>query len=186
MKNYAIEIFFNDEFDNYVRELWKRCDDNKLSSFMNEVQGTEPHIALAVYENVDQEKLEEKFKQFIQQNICEFELRFDAVAVFPVTMVTYLQPNATREFMDLMIKIHDFFQEFENHCIPFYSLGRWFPHTSIGKNSSLEEGKKTVNYIIEQFNPQVARAARLVLVEIDNVENKVFCRNLVTKELKKV
>ncbi|WP_054958521.1 2'-5' RNA ligase family protein [Paenibacillus dakarensis] len=185
MKTYAIEIFFNKEFDLYVRELWKLCHEKNLSSFMNSVQGTEPHIALALYGDIEQLNLVEKFREFTQYDLNEFELHFDAVAIFPQSMVTYLQPNSTREFTGLMTKIHKFFQEFEEYCNPYYAPGRWFPHTSIGKNNSLEEGLKTINYIIGRFKPQIARATRLVLVEIDKGENNISCRNLLTKELKK-
>ncbi len=30
MKSYAIEIFFNNEFDEYVRGMWKRLHDNNI------------------------------------------------------------------------------------------------------------------------------------------------------------
>jgi len=183
MKKYAIEVFFNKEFDDYVRRLWEQCDENQVSSFMNRVRGTEPHIALAVYIKADPEALKERFIEFIQQDMKSFPLIFDAAAFFPVTAVTYLQPNVSKELLELMIRTHEFFEEFESQCDVFYTLERWFPHTTVGKNMTLQEGKKTVNFVIDQFVPQVARVERFVLVEIEYVNGEVICRNLVTKTL---
>lgn len=53
MKTYAVEVFFDSDFDSYVRKLWRICDENKLSTYMNRINGVEPHIALALYSGID-------------------------------------------------------------------------------------------------------------------------------------
>jgi 2'-5' RNA ligase len=181
MKNYAIEVFFEQEFDEYVRDLWRQCDSNNLSSFMNEVKGTEPHIALALYENINLEKIEKRFNEFINQELLSFQLVFDAVAFFPTSKVTFLQPNVKPEFVNLMIKIHEHFQEFNDHSNLYYSPERWFPHVTVAKNNTLEELRKTVEFVMERFNPQITRVKRLVLVEIEYIDGIVICRNKISK-----
>jgi len=181
MKHYAIEVFFDQEFDEYVRRLWRQCDFNNLSSFMNQVKGTEPHIALAVYENIDLEKVEKRFIEFVTQDLFSFELVFDAVGIFPTSNVVFLQPNVKPEFVNLMIKIHEHFEEYKNHNNLYYSLGRWFPHVTIAKNNNAEELRKTVEFIMEHFKPQVAKVKRLVLVEIEYLDGSVICRNISSK-----
>lgn len=37
MKHYAIEVLFEEVFDQYVRDLWEQCHVNSLSSFMDQV-----------------------------------------------------------------------------------------------------------------------------------------------------
>ncbi|XID94898.1 2'-5' RNA ligase family protein [Paenibacillaceae bacterium WGS1546] len=183
MKNYAIEVFFNQQFDQYVRDLWRQCDSNHLSSFMSRVRGTEPHIALSVYENVDSAQLETKFNELAAIHLYEIELIFDAVAVFPTSNATFLQPNVKREFNELMTTIHEHFKEFSEQCNMFYRPDRWFPHVTISKNNNLADLKKTASYIIEQFAPQIGRVEKLVLVEIEYLNGEIYCRNLKTKEL---
>lgn len=185
MKNYAIEVFFDQEFDQYVRSLWKQCDDNNLSSFMNQVEGTEPHIALAVYENIDLEKVQKQFEELAKQELIGFELIFDAVGIFPTSNVTFLQPNVKPEFVDLMMKIHEHFADFKNNLNVYYSVERWFPHVTVAKNHTAAELRKTLEYIMDKFNPQVARVTRLVLVEIEYTDGNVICRNIESKVFNK-
>lgn len=185
MKNYAIEVFFNSDFDEYVREFWNSCDYNNLSSFMNRVKGTEPHIALAVYENIDFVQLENRFQKFIEKELYSFELIFDAVAFFTTSNVTYLQPNAKQELMELMINTHDYFKDFQEHSNIYYRPDRWFPHVTIAKNNSLEELRNTVSFVMERFVPQIVQVERLVLVEMDYDGGEIYCRNRETKHLKK-
>lgn len=183
MKSYAIEVLFNQEFDEYVRDLWRQCDINNVSSFMNQVKGTEPHIALAVYESIDLEKVKTRFNEFINQDLFSFELVFDAVGIFQTSNVTFLQPNVKMEFTDLMMQVHEYFQDFKNQTNLYYSPERWFPHVTVAKNNTSDELKKTIEFIIERFNPQKAKVKRLVLVEIEYIDGNVICRNIGSKEL---
>jgi len=183
MKHYAIEVFFDQAFATYVRELWRQCDRHNLSSFMNQVEGTEPHIALALYENIDLESISKKFKEFASKDLVSFELVFDAVAIFPTSNVTFLQPNVKPELVDLMINIHDYFGDFRNQCNVYYSPDRWFPHVTVAKNNTSEERRETVEFIMNRFKPQATRVERLVLVEIEYVDGNVMCRNIESKIL---
>ncbi len=180
MKHYAIEVFFEDEFDKYVRNLWELCDSHNLSAFMNRVKGTEPHIALAVYENVETESIKKRFNEFISQDLIRFELTFDAMAFFPTSNVSFLQPNTKQEFVDLMKDIHDYFQEYKPNS--YYSPERWFPHVTIAKNKTVEELKNTINYLMNCFKPQITQVKKLVLVEIEYLDGEIICRNIMDKE----
>jgi hypothetical protein len=179
MKAYAIEVFFDSSFDQYVRDLWKKCDNEQISSFMEKYNGVEPHIALTRYENVDSERLIHVFDEFIESNINSFELFIDSVSVFPISNVTYLQPNVSNDFNALMSKVHSFFKEFETQCSPYYSEKRWFPHISIAKNKTTEELKRAMNFVVDHFVSQKLVVKRLGLVEIDYVS----CKTLKYKEL---
>lgn len=41
MKTYAIEVFFDNEFDSYVRNLWSKCDLSEISVFMNRIENAQ-------------------------------------------------------------------------------------------------------------------------------------------------
>ena len=183
MKKYAVEVFYNQEFEQYVRELWRKCDENQFSSYMNRVVGTKPHTALAVYDGVDPERLREQFAGFIRQDLQPIPIRFDAVACFPATKVTFLQPNTGKALTDLMMNLHDHFLRFENQCNMFYKPDHWFPHVTIGLNNSMEEALKTLGFIMENFTPQTAVIDRLALVEIENIDNVVTYRDLMVKRM---
>jgi 2'-5' RNA ligase len=176
MKAYAIEVFFEYPFDQYVRDLWRRCDQEQVSTFMESLDGVEPHIALARYDDVDSEKLEQLFREFIKTEISRFELYFDSVSVFPITKVTYLQPNVSRELSALMNMVHNYFKI---QCSPFYTENRWFPHVSIAKNNTNEELKTAVNFIVDYFVPHHIKVTRIGLVEI----SKGSCKTLISKDL---
>jgi 2'-5' RNA ligase len=96
---------------------------------------------------------------------------------------TFLQPNASKELIDLMIRCHACFQAFAGNRDPYYLPGRWFPHITVGKNHTLEEGLRTMQFVAEQFTPRTARVEQLSLVEIEYAEGKVSCRNLAKKPL---
>lgn len=181
MKHYAIEVLFEEVFDQYVRDLWEQCHVNSLSSFMDQVVGTEPHIALAVYENIDGEHLNKKFNEFIRQDLLGFELIFDAVAMFRTSKVTFLQPNTKQELVDLMMDVHQYFQEFKGSSSVFYSPERWFPHVTIAKNKTVEQLKNTASYVIGCFKPQITHVKKLVLVEIEYLDDEIICKNVAEK-----
>jgi 2'-5' RNA ligase len=184
MKTYAIEVFFDKEFDFYVRNLWSKCDQSEISFFMNRIEGVEPHIALSLYEDIDSNKLITMFEEFIRTDLKSFDLFIDSVSVFPVTMVTYLQPNAKQEFINLMNTIHNYFVDFENNCNPYYKPDRWFPHVTIAKNVTIDELKKAQNFVVDNFVPQRIKVQRLGLVEINYLDHKcVSCRTITYKEL---
>lgn len=178
MKTYAIEVFFEENFDRYVRDLWEQCEVHNLSSFMNQVKGTEPHTALALFENIEVVGLRTCFKELVSQELEGFELLFDAVACFPVTKVTYLQPNSEKKLVSLLEVIHERFKEYKDKVNLYYSPKRWFPHVTVAKNRSNDEMIISMGYIIEQFTPQRTRVDRLVLVEIEYTDKGIVCRNI--------
>ncbi|MFC5530174.1 2'-5' RNA ligase family protein [Cohnella yongneupensis] len=187
MKTYAIEIFFNDAFDRYVRDLWNQCNENHLSSFGTNIKGIEPHIALALYSNIDVDSLSKRFNEFIQTEISEFNLFFDAIAIFPTSNVTFFQPNTNQDLSNLMSKVHAFFSDFEENCNPYYSEQRWFPHVTVAYNGTYEELKSTFSYVVNNYESMNVRAQKIGLVEITYENNIcVSCETLIAKRLMEV
>jgi 2'-5' RNA ligase len=186
MKTYAIEIFFDYEFDCYVRDLWKLCNENNFSSFGTKIQGIEPHIALAVYSKIDSDRLINRFNEFTRTgtDIFEFDLIFDAIAVFPISNVTFLQPNTSHDLINIMSKVHSYFSDYEENCNPYYSEQRWFPHVTVAYNGTHEEMKSTFNFVVSNYKSMVVKAQRIGLVEITFKNNIcVSCETLFAKVL---
>lgn len=173
MKAYAVELLFDQSFDSYVREIWNQCSSNQYCSYMNDIDGIEPHIALAVYNDVDRTKLVESFVKVQDRGLEKAKLIFDSVAIFKATKVIHLHPNSSHELMDYMNTLHDVLSEFEEQCSPFYVNDRWNPHVTLSKGIDLASSMRTMGFIVDIFEPIEAIVESISLIEIKyNQEGK--------------
>lgn len=166
MKAYAIELLFDSKFDDYVRSLWNKCSKNGEISYMDSIEGIEPHIALAVYSGETITGIEDKFKDLQRYQIRPINLFFDALAVFKATNVIHISPNNSIQLMELMTLLHQELETYEEHCNPYYKLDRWNPHVTLSKCSSTKETLETFKTLLDSFEVIEAVADRLALIEI--------------------
>jgi len=183
MKSYAIEIFFNNEFDEYVRGMWKRLYDNNISYFMEDIEGVVPHIALSVYNDVNSEKLKKDFSKYVEKDFRSFELYFDTIAMFKATGVIYTRANINTQIFNLFMDVKKAFKNYSRNESVFYSPERWNPHCTLGKLDGNEKIGEAFQFCYDNFEPKKVMVCEIALIEVAFEGDKcLVCRTLSSKK----
>ena len=164
---YAIELLFDREFDDYVRTLWQSCSDNNLSKYMKNIKGDViPHIALSVYEDVDEETITSLFTRY--KNVKEHKAYFEsgAICMFKATNVTYLNVNVNRDMLNFFENVYHFFVSISAKCSPYYLPYVIIPHISIAKCDEFEDAKKCWCHVADIFEPQRLLVEKVALFKL--------------------
>ena len=129
---YSVEIYFEEEIENIIRDIWKELAYDNISSYM--LYGNyRPHISLTVFEKYEI-GFEREFKNF-SENLPELEIKFDSIGIFPRPEgVVYLGVVVN----DALLSFHqNFHKQFDPYVIgtrSYYLPGNWVPHCSSNRD----------------------------------------------------
>ncbi|MSP14550.1 MAG: hypothetical protein EXR62_16545 [Chloroflexi bacterium] len=99
---YAIELYLDPAGTAWIKALWHALARENISSLLLDI-GSRPHISLAVFNNLDPDRLQEVLQSFAAA-IAQREISISAVGSFPTTEgVIYLAPGVTSQ----ILTIHD-------------------------------------------------------------------------------
>ncbi|QGQ99186.1 hypothetical protein EHS13_32075 [Paenibacillus psychroresistens] len=108
---YAVEFFFENNLEQYVKGIWQGLSDENVSSNMYEISKMRPHIIVAVYNDIlDLESYFKRFSTFFN-NILELDLKFDVLASFPDSGTLFIGPTVTESLIQLHKQYHQEFCE---------------------------------------------------------------------------
>jgi len=162
---YAVELFFNEEVDSYIRSIWKELSDNNIDSSLNDIEEISPHITLAVYENINEETFIEKFKVF-KSNFKPINTSFDILGTFPITGICLIKPTVTQELLDIHSQYHQQLKAFNESASPYYLPDRWTPHCTLAINLNNDKLKKVFSFVLDKFKPLNATLIDVGLIKI--------------------
>lgn len=164
---YAVELYLSDSINDFIKRKWQELADTGISSYMNGIEGMNPHITLIPYEKIiDLDRYMEEFKSYFYKLRMDLSLKFDTVGIFPVTGSVFLQPKVTEE----LLKLHrDFlyrFEEFSEFANSLYLPESWNPHCSIAGRVSEDQMGKVIENINRGFTPLISKVSEVVLVKL--------------------
>lgn len=127
----AVELFFNPESEELVRDIWHMLAQAGVNSAMEDL-GSTPHICLAVYNDVEIAALQKKVADFAA-GFSPIPLRLSAVGFFPGEEgVMFLVPAPTEGLQKMHSWYHKNTEEWSHLVWPYYRLGGvWFPHCTL-------------------------------------------------------
>ena len=161
---YAIEMYFDKETEDKIMSLVQKIADNKLSTKFLEWK-TRPHVTLAVFNEVDENKCIELLKEFTKERKV-LPAFLDSVGMFNDTKTIFLNSTMTKNMYQLQSDLYDTMKEFDTKGWEWYLPDGWVPHCTIALNSEDEED---VFY----------KASELVLREFKKIEGKYTALGLV-------
>lgn len=163
---YSVELFVNDELDKYVKKVWLGLKKNKISSFMQDIEGKKPHITLAVYhEIVEIESFIAKFNAFFAGRPT-MDFRIDVLAAFPASGTLFLSPTITEELLIFHKQFQVAFSEYKHTADPYYLPGNWNPHCTLATKLTPEKLAETFTYCLNDFMPMEGSFEGVGLVDI--------------------
>ncbi|WP_282942152.1 hypothetical protein [Paenibacillus sp. RC67] len=61
---YAVEMFFDTNLEDFVKDVWKELHHQSISSYMYDIEELRPHLTLAVYNEVQESAIADLVKDF--------------------------------------------------------------------------------------------------------------------------
>jgi 2'-5' RNA ligase len=127
---YAMELNLSQDSAARVVELWERLAKESISSTMLDVRA-QPHISLAVFEELDPAVLRAGLRRFAEVT-RPLQVVLSSVGVFPTGEgVVFLAPVVTQELLVVHHRFHNLLRDRGIGSAEYYRPGNWVPHCTV-------------------------------------------------------
>jgi len=156
---YAIEMYFDKDSENKIMELIQKVADAGISRKFLEWK-TRPHVTLACFNDVDEDRCRELLDMFVQSH-KKMKAHLDSVGMFTDTKTIFVSPMMSRKLYDLQADLHKIMNEFDTNGWEWYCPDNWVPHCTLALT---REDEAHVFY----------EASNLILYEFDKICGTYF------------
>jgi 2'-5' RNA ligase len=171
---YAVEFFFEDAFEERVKDLWSCLKIDGISSFMADIEELRPHVTVAVYSSGL------PVQQFIShlaataRGMSRMNVTFDAVSAFPTSGTVFLAPTMTSA---LFVAHRNYYHDLaEYNSFDSYNglnfPDNWSPHCTLAARLNQDQLNKALKYCISRFEPTRGTITEIGLVKLEFVSGK--------------
>lgn len=163
---YAIELYFDNNTEKQLYGLAKRVADAGLSTKFMEWK-TRPHLTLACFNDVDEEKCIERLKVFAKSHgkapVC-----IASVGMFCDTKTIFASPVMNSGMYDFQRELHECLKGFDTTGWEWYCPDCWAPHCTLALTKEDEEEVfyKASDLILREFRKMVGEFVSVGLVKI--------------------
>ena len=154
---YAIELYFDEETEQKLNQLSQKIADEKISTKFLEWK-TRPHLTLACYNDVDEDRCIEDLKEFAQSH-KRMPAYIGSVGMFNDTKTIFASPIMTGSMYQFQRELFESLKEFDAKGWEWYRSDLCVTHCTIAL---------TGEYIEEAF----FQASDLVLREFRKISGK--------------
>ena len=126
---YAIELFYDEKTEQKLLHLAQRVADEKLSTKFLEWK-TRPHLTLACFNDVEEEKCIQQLKKFAQ-NHNRMPAYIGSVGMFNDTKTIFVSPIMNRSMYQFHQELHESLNGFDTTGWEWYCPDIWVPHCTI-------------------------------------------------------
>lgn len=163
---YAVELFFNKEVEEKINRLVTRIADEQISTKYLE-WNTRPHLTLACYNNVDEEKCIKYLKEFAKSH-HKLLAGLGSVGMFVDTKTIFLAPIMTSGLYQFQRDLHNALGEFDTKGYEWYVTDRWAPHCTVALCREDEEDAffKASILVLREFEKLIGEFSSIGLVKI--------------------
>jgi hypothetical protein len=159
---YSVEVYFESEVENLVREIWKDLAYSNISSYM--LDGNyRPHVSLTVFdEAIPGFNIE--FEKYIK-NLPPFSIKFDSIGIFPRPEgVVFLAAVVNDALLTLHQDFNKRFADLMTGVRSYYLPGNWIPHCTLGYRIDSKMLSRAVSHCSEIILPISANNCSVGLV----------------------
>jgi 2'-5' RNA ligase len=127
---YAIELNLSQKSAARVVKLWEDLARASISSTMLDL-GAQPHISLAVVDELDPEVLRDDLSRFAEVT-PPLWVDLASAGTFPTAEgVVFLAPVVTPELLGVHRRLHRLLSDGGVECAEYYWPGNWVPHCTV-------------------------------------------------------
>ena len=148
---YAIEMYFDEDSEYKIMALVQKVADAGISQKFLEWK-TRPHVTLACFNDVDEERCMKLLDLFAQSH-NKTKAHLDSVGMFNDTKTIFASPTISREVYDLQADLHEFMKEFDTKGWGWYCPDGWVPHCTLALTRDDEDDAfyEASNLILHEF-----------------------------------
>ena len=127
---YAVELNLSRDSAARVGKVWQSLAREGINSVMLDL-GAQPHISLAVLEDLNPEALRGDLIRFAEVT-PPLPVDLASAGTFPTTEgVVFLAPVVTQELLAVHGRFHSLLRDRGVYCEEYYRPGRWVPHCTV-------------------------------------------------------
>ena len=126
---YAIELYVDKETEKKLFALAHRVAEENLSTKFLEWK-TRPHLTLACYNDIDEQKCIEQLKVFAQ-NHKVIPAYIGSIGMFNDTKTIFASPVMNRSMYQLQAELHECLIEYDTTGWEWYCPDNWVPHCTL-------------------------------------------------------
>lgn len=166
--SYSIELHFDEKSNLIIRNMWKKLRERDISAYMDQYGGF-PHVALAVFNDIDILEMERLIEKVIE-NESMFTIKMSSLGIFPSNeSVLFLSPASSAALINLHTKLHGILKDIEGKW-EYYLPDFWVPHCTLGMNIPKSKLYDALDVIIEDYEPFDVKIETIQLVEFNPVK----------------
>ena len=127
---YAVELNLSKDSAMRVVGLWESLARASISSAMLDL-GAQPHISLAVFEDLDPAVLRNDLDRFAEVT-RSLTVVLSHAGTFPTAEgVVFLAPTVTQGLLEIHERLHRYLGGRGAECAEHYHPGKWVPHCTV-------------------------------------------------------
>ena len=175
---YAIELYFDHETEQKLFEYPKLLDKENLSSKYLEWK-TRPHVTLACFNDVDEEKCRHTLADFASSHAALFAY-IGSLGFFTDTRTIFASPVMNSSMYDIQREIHGMMSDFDTSGHEWYLPDRWVPHCGLALMSEDDDEAffKASDLILRRFEKIAGKFSSIGLVKISFPVEEIFTVDL--------
>ncbi|MBO0840106.1 MAG: 2'-5' RNA ligase family protein [Sciscionella sp.] len=157
---YALEMFFDTEADNAVRELWQRLENANIPSLASRTHRKHrPHSTLAIAGGIPASTRTELTKQL--RMLALPNLWLYTLGTFPTKEnALFLAAVVDTELLAVHSAVHDTLAGKVKNPLAYYLPGAWVPHCGLAQNITNEQLSSGFS-LLHPIDPISARIAEV-------------------------
>lgn len=170
---YAIELYFDKETEKKLLGLAQRVADENLSTKFLEWK-TRPHLTLACFNDVNEQKCTEQLKNFAQ-NHKVMPAHISSIGMFNDTKTIFASPIMTQSMYRLQAELYECLKDHDTTGWEWYSPNIWVPHCTLALTGEDEESifYKASDLILHEFKKMSGEFVAIGLVKITFPVNEI-------------
>lgn len=175
---YAIELYYDKETETKLRTLCQKVADANLSTKFLEWK-TRPHLTLACFNDVDEEKCIKQLTEFAQTH-QQMPAYIGSVGMFNDSRTIFASPIMNDSMYQFHRELHECLQEFDTTGYEWYCPNRWVPHCTLAltKDDAEDVFYKASDLILHEFEKLSGSFISIGLVKITFPVEEIFCTEL--------
>lgn len=171
---YAIELYYDKETERKLFSLAERIAEEKISTKFLEWK-TRPHLTLACFNDVDEEKCSEQLKKFAQSH-KRMPADIVSIGAFNDTRTIFVSPVMNRGMYQFQRELHECMNDFDKNGWEWYCPDNWVPHCTVALTG--EDGDsafyKASDLVMHEFKKMRGEFVSVGLVKISFPVEEIY------------
>ncbi len=171
---YAIELYYDENTEAQLHSLAKSVADAGLSTKFTEWKAR-PHLTLACFNDVDEEKCIKLLNLFAQTH-RKLPAYVASVGMFNDTKTIFASPMMNDSMYAFHRELHECLKEFDTTGHEWYCPNRWMPHCTLALTKKDEEEVfyQASNLILHEFKKLAGEFVSIGLVKVSFPVEEIY------------